>query len=1241
MLEGDEVLDVAQETGYRLCRMANEEVANKKLEEKQLVFSVTWDLNNNRRMYMCMQDGQLKAIDLDVPQQYESHFERIISASTRHQWENNHEAECLVHDYNVRFRRFIGPHEAPEPDRPINYHWDKIASIPGRPDELIFLLGISKTILYTSLPASEGTPYPSKPLLSSITRGDFSGFIYGTPIMQICAHSSRVTSLSTSPRGQLMASGDEQGNVRIIMLQLLQELTGRGASSSPGGASVVNGGQTPMTHASHNSTFSSPMMHMIRHNQHSQYANTHVSVGIGAATPRTMNPMMNAGGNTSSKNMRRPFQANYDLTKSCHKGPIFSLAWLPIIESYNGHPVFGLATGSADRVVRLWRIETSAVHGVSMTPCMVLDTLSTHILSLSILQTRSYEEDEDWEEVEHPPIQLYVSAGTNLGTVHVWKIPMQELQARLSSNPLSPEANALVTVANYSGSANMSPVGRNGMLSPVAPATNFNSPTAAGSVVRTVNAPTSTLAQQYKNHSESVGDGSISSALLDDGRYLVSVLQPTDQPVIHVSMTNISGTMKRLRHFSGEVVLVASDTQGHVNIYASDDGKLTDNTLMASDASSNNQNEDVLMLTSAQHATDFYLKQMRLKYESRQVERQQHQNIAAQPATRLNFQENSRQRQLYLAEGLGEVTESFVPIKHHVYKNVVVGCTFSSGQLLNPTIAQSGIRFDGYEKGGELLICTMQGHVRVYNDLLARDYHKKKLQNPQTAIEYLPNGITASPQDWLDLQAQFDSDLDSSDDEQAGHNDSKVVGAPLDPNIHPNQARAAKPLQNSFGEPFVLRLPPSIPTFKNSNLSPIPAAKKQANTVAENTGLVAAAVLTNARSKSTNAESVGGGERNPNKLTESLETDELLPPPPPPPLPQSHTHASAHHAGKHAHIVLDSETEAHLPRPRATVPKPTPVGSVTKQVNATSSLLKPTAAFVAKTTANTDTFPIKSKIKVKANGVPSSKEQENAESEKDGMSVASGVSRGSRATGIHSRASGVSLAGSSAGSSSGRSKRPTEEEIAYEEHLNVLQDKLPYPIALPPAPYPVREIDDLDEDNEDEDRLTTGQKHLMKQLAENEARVWSNPFSSPALYSTRHVEHAVQSLSEKFVTVPTAKPEQGSADVDENKEDESDYFHREQDTENKWEDITVSTVQTTQSDRMRALQALQRHYRKHPGGHESESDDTDSSPMPVAQYLDAKDQEQLLKNFAHGKYAGNNVRKPVTGVWKKSSPVVS
>eukprot|EP01042_Synura_sphagnicola_P035418 gene35418-45363_t len=290
--------------------------------------------------------------------------------------------------------------------------------------------------MYTSLPAPIDNPYPAKPLLSSITRGDFTGFIYGTPVMQLCSHSSRVTSLATSPRGQLMASGDEHGHVRIVMLQLLQELTGKSSSSAS------NPPGTPASHSTHTSGFASPAMHMLRHQQvHQQHSAPVVgsdgSVGGGMHTPRSMatanqHVPLFGGSAISSKNVRRPFQPNYDVTKSCRKGPIFALAWLPLIETYHGHPVFALVTGSADRVVRLWRIESSAIHGISMTPCMVLDTLSTHILSLSVLQTRSYEEDEDWDEVERPPVQVYVSAGTNLGTVHIWKIPLHEVQRRLS-----------------------------------------------------------------------------------------------------------------------------------------------------------------------------------------------------------------------------------------------------------------------------------------------------------------------------------------------------------------------------------------------------------------------------------------------------------------------------------------------------------------------------------------------------------------------------------------------------------------------------------------------------------------------------------------------------------------------------------------------------------------------------------------------------------------------------------------
>eukprot|EP01040_Poterioochromonas_malhamensis_P019912 gene19912-23647_t len=239
-------------------------------------------------------------------------------------------------------------------------------------------------------------------------------------------------------------------------------------------------------------------------------------------------------------------------------------------------------------------------------------------------------------------------------------------------------------------------------------------------------------------------------------------------------MTNISGTMKRLRHFSGDVVVAVSDTVGKVYVYAADDGRLaltggTGTAATAALANGFGDKADVFMLTSAQQATDFYIKQMRMKYESRQVDRQQASAVAMTPNARLDFQENPRQRQLLLSEGLGEALESFVPIKTHQYRNVVVACGFSNGQLLNPTIVQPGLtgHHYGYEKGGELMLCTMRGHVRVYNDLLARDYHKRRIQQRQWGDGGDGGGggeaLALSPSDWLRLEEDFDSDLDDDD----------------------------------------------------------------------------------------------------------------------------------------------------------------------------------------------------------------------------------------------------------------------------------------------------------------------------------------------------------------------------------------------------------------------------------------------------------------------------------------------
>lgn len=1341
MLEGDEVLDVAQETGYRLCRMANEEVERKK-EERQMVFSVTWDLNNNRRMFMCMQDGQLKTIDLDVPQQYESNYGRVVqSPGAPRQLDGTdfNGAECLVHDYGVRFRRFISPHEAPEQDRPIQYHWDKIATIPGRPDELLFLLGISKSIMYTSLPAPIDNPYPTKPLLSSITRGDFTGFIYGTPVMQLCSHSSRVTSLATSPRGQLMASGDEHGHVRIIMLQLLQELTGKSSSSTS------NPPGTPASHSTHTSGFASPAMHLLRHQQvHQQHGppvGSDGSVGGGGLhTPRSMatanqHVPLFGGSAISSKNVRRPFQPNYDVTKSCHKGPIFALAWLPLIETYHGHPVFALVTGSADRVVRLWRIESSAIHGISMTPCMVLDTLSTHILSLSVLQTRSYEEDEDWDDVERPPVQVYVSAGTNLGTVHIWKIPLHEVQRRLSAPPVfgQPGTSAEVT-GPPTTQKSASPSTPTNQTTPSMQSPTLGMRSALGSYHSLSAMPMASSSSPP--HGDDGAGKAVEVSLLDDGRYLVSVLQPTDQPVIHVSMTNISGTMKRLRHFSGDVVVAVSDTVGKVYVYAADDGRLALTGTGTGPGSTGpggmtgiGDKDDVFMLTSAQQATDFYIKQMRMKYESRQVDRQQASTVAMTPNMRLDFQENPRQRQLLLSEGLGEALESFVPIKTHQYRNVVVACGFSNGQLLNPTIVQPGLtgHHYGYEKGGELMICTMRGHVRVYNDLLARDYHKRRIQQrqwgPGDGDGDGGDGLALSPSDWLRLEDDFNSDLDDTDDDtDGGGGGGGVTSAaalrPLrDPNAHPNQAsQSNKPLTNAFGEPFVLKMPPTVPTLaKKSTLAPKPTAAASTAAAAGNTGahVAISAGLMAAPSASSPSREAAAATSTGTWLADTLSRHAALTQPPPPPPsalskaspPAAPTSAIAHKPAMTlaSSLALSDDSGGGIgatataaadasapPRPRRAAPKPTAPPS-------TSSLLKPTAAFTAKTSvAHGPSAVVQATVKSRAKPTTTKAvTAAAAAAHDDAASVVSGASRGSR--GGKSTYSFVSRA-SSTGTSSGRSKRPTEDEIAYDEGIDEIEGLLPYPVDLQPSPFAQRlkeqkaaarararelqgEGGDGDGDDSADDEEAKAFHRAQKVVAANEALTWTNPYAAPVLHSSRHVEAALQTVSGKLAALPLAaetteraKNRRGGGSHDSDDGDDGDEAVRAYDEDvdaddaeasgyfathptngaaraaaatAAWDELTVSTVHTTQSDRRRAAQALQQYYQRHRSALTADLDDDGALRLPPAQYLDARDQDELLQASAAAAAAGagaagaGRAGRPITGVWKKSAPAIA
>jgi WD40 repeat protein len=82
-----------------------------------------------------------------------------------------------------------------------------------------------------------------------------------------------------------------------------------------------------------------------------------------SATPNHLNPLVRA-----------------------HNAPIFSLVWLSVLHvEKNRDRVVYMASGSEDRMVKLWKVTCDLQKSVAVTPLMVLDTISTHMLSLACL----------------------------------------------------------------------------------------------------------------------------------------------------------------------------------------------------------------------------------------------------------------------------------------------------------------------------------------------------------------------------------------------------------------------------------------------------------------------------------------------------------------------------------------------------------------------------------------------------------------------------------------------------------------------------------------------------------------------------------------------------------------------------------------------------------------------------------------------------------------------------------------
>lgn len=383
MIDSDQVLENAQETGYRLCSTGKLEeddtifINDEEDLRTKRIFSAQFDANNSNRLFVCTQDGQLRVYTLGQKE--------------------------APNTYRILFRHCISSFDtaAGEPGVPIYQHWDKMLTIPDRPHEVIFLLGVTKTLMYTALPGITG-PYPEDPFLANTTRCDFKEYIYGTPVMELWSHESRITAMAVSQFGHILASGDENGKVKLLLLRLLDDLS----------ISLV------------------------------------------------------ADAKSNKKKHAPPvFEANrpeYKITLPLSNSPIFSLQFLPLVCEFTDSAatrVYCLATGTTDRVIRLWKIKCSTREGLGIYPLLSLDILLTNVLSLSssvdesifmegdhsltnymnqlksgkktaaelagkrkqkfkILGKDNYELFKGYGLV---PCNIYLAGGTNFGSVYLWK----------------------------------------------------------------------------------------------------------------------------------------------------------------------------------------------------------------------------------------------------------------------------------------------------------------------------------------------------------------------------------------------------------------------------------------------------------------------------------------------------------------------------------------------------------------------------------------------------------------------------------------------------------------------------------------------------------------------------------------------------------------------------------------------------------------------------------------------------
>ena len=234
MLEGNEFLSFSSESGYRLCKIKSKKVQEisgksfsnliqkekeeEKEKEENVCFSCVWDINERNAYFLTSSNGFIQRKHLQN-QQIER-FEILFSKFSLNF------KDYLIGEEREEERGREREEEGEEVGRHCSLHWDKMRLIPGRPGEVLFLLGITQSLYYSAFPGSSSSLcLLSSPSLSTSNLDDeFIGYTYGTPVTEILTHNGRITTLEVSSCGTMLATGDENGIIKLLMICRPQSL---------------------------------------------------------------------------------------------------------------------------------------------------------------------------------------------------------------------------------------------------------------------------------------------------------------------------------------------------------------------------------------------------------------------------------------------------------------------------------------------------------------------------------------------------------------------------------------------------------------------------------------------------------------------------------------------------------------------------------------------------------------------------------------------------------------------------------------------------------------------------------------------------------------------------------------------------------------------------------------------------------------------------------------------------------